>query len=403
MTLPHRALFAAIGIAAGLSASTVRAACPGPLAMFNGTGYAILNCPDGSPVVAYAWQPGNPVPTNTGLLDIACEADTGQAPCNTMPGTNVAGDSRVGIATDWSTPGINGCPLGNTNRIYISLQCNGLNSNGVTASISGQCAVLGYSTEAFYDYNNGDASLDIGPASGRNNGRPKVLNYSVNGGMETFTVKVDPPAIQSECSPGSVAEVYLQAGYCAAADFDCANLVLPSRGNLYSFTGPCTIADRNPSNRDKSAWTPRTVDSAGNAVVSLPVAATGQCNYVGTTTIVAGQESPFITGFVPSPPQFAASPGVESLRATKKGSSVEVTFSTSSELGLMGFNVYAGGKAKGGELKLNSGLVAAKGVGGAGALYNLSYAIAAFKGNHSVIVEAVLSDNTTLRAEPVDF
>jgi hypothetical protein len=402
MNIRHGALFTAIGIATGLSVSTLRAACPGPVAMFNGGGYPIWNCPDGRPVVAYAWQPGNPVPTNTGLEDIACEADTGQAPCNTMPGTNFAGDSRVGIATDWSTPGINGCPLGNASRIFISLQCNSiLLGNGVTASISGQCSTLGYSTEAFYDYNNGDPILDIGSTTGRNNGRPVVQNYTLSGGMEIFTVKVDPPAIVSDCSPGSVAEVYVQAGYCADTDFDCPNLVQPSRGNLYSFTGPCS--DWNPAVRDKSAWTPRTVDAAGNAVVSLPIAPSGQCNYVGTTTVVAGQESPFITGYVVSPPPIAASPSVESLRATKKGSSVEVAFSTPTELGLAGFNVYAAGKARQGELKLNHELIGARGVGGSGYAYSLSFPTADFKGSRSVIVELVMMDLTTLRADPVDF
>lgn len=404
MNIRNGSRLVGICIATGLSVSTLRAACPGPVAMFNGGGYPIWNCPDGKPVVAYAWQPGNPVPTNTGLVDIACEADTGQAPCNTMPGANVAGDNKVGIATDWFTPGINGCPLGNANRIYISLQCNGIfNSNGVTASISGQCSTLGYSTEAFYDYNNGDPILDIGSTTGRNNGRPVIQNYTLSGGMENFTVKVDPPAIVSDCSPGSLAEVYVQAGYCADTDFDCANLVQPSRGNLYSFTGPCTNADRNPANRDKAQWTARTVDAAGNAVVSLPIPVSGQCNYVGTTTIVAGQESPFITGYVVSQPQFAASPSVESLRAAKQGRSVEVAFSTPTELGLAGFNVYAAGKARGGELKLNQALIAARGVGGSGYAYSLSFATADFKGYRSVIVELVMTDLTTLRADPVDF
>jgi len=220
--------------------------------------------------------------------------------------------------------------------------------------------------------------------------------------METFTVKVDPPTLQSDCSPGSLAEVFIQAGYCAAADFDCPNLVQPSRGNLYSFTGP-TGPDRIPSTRDKAQWTPWTVDAAGNAVVSLPHAPSGQCNYVGTTTVVAGEESQFITGFFPSCPQMAASPSVESLRVTKKGNAVEVAFSTPTEVGLAGFNVYAAGKARGGELKLNQALIGARGVGGSGYAYSLSFATADFKGYRSVIVELVMTDLTTLRSDPVGF
>lgn len=367
--------------------------------MFNGTGYPIIGCPDAKPVAAYAYQPGNPVATNTGLLDIACEADLGTPPCNTMPGTNAIGDGIVGIATDWSTPGINGCPLGDTHRIYISLQCN--DGSGVLASISGQCSVIGYSTESFYDFNGGAPSLDV---SARNNGRPVIQTFSRSGGMDMFTVKVDPPTIQSDCSPGSVAEAYIGAGYCLDTDFNCPNLIQPSRGNLYSFTGPCTAADRNPPVKDKAQWALRSVDAvSGIGQVSIPTPPAGSCNYLGTTMVVGGQESPFIAGFVLTGDPTAASPRAESVRASKKGNSVEVAFSTSSELGLMGFNVYAGGKAKGGELKLNSALVSAKGVGGAGASYSLSFAIADFKGNRSVIVESVLSDNSTLRSQPVDF
>jgi len=118
---------------------------------------------------------------------------------------------------------------------------------------------------------------------------------------------------------------------------------------------------------------------------------------------VADQESPFITGYVVSPPPFAASPSVESLRATKKGNSVEVTFSTPTEVGLAGFNVYAGGKARGGELKLNPVLIGARGVGGSGFAYSLSFATADFKGYRSVIVELVMTDLTTLRSDPVGF
>jgi hypothetical protein len=394
-------VLAAVGILAGLAAPPSHAACPGPLPMANLTGYPITGCQDGKPVSAYAFQPGNPIATNTGNVDIVCEADTGAAPCNTMPGTNSLSDGIVGIATDWSTPGINGCPLGNANRIYLSLQCN--DGTGLIASISGQCSIIGYTTEAFYDFNGGAPSLDVSLASGKSNGRPQIVSFTRSGGMDMFNVKVDPPTLQSDCSAGSVGEAYFQLGYCLDTEFNCAGLVAPSRGNLYSFTGPCTTADRNPTIKDRLQWAARTVDGTGNALVSLPTPPAGQCNYLGTTMVVGGQESPFIAAFVLTGDPTAASPRAESVRASKKGNSVEVSFSTSSELGLQGFNVYAGGKGKGGELKLNSGLVAAKGVGGAGASYSVSYAIAEFKGNRSVIVESVLTDGTTLRAQPVDF
>ena len=114
-------------------------------------------------------------------------------------------------------------------------------------------------------------------------------------------------------------------------------------------------------------------------------------------------ETDFINGFVSSGGPTAASPVAEAVRATRKGNSVEVTFSTSSELGLAGFNVYAAGKARGGEIKLNAALIPATGVAGAGSSYANSFGIADFKGNRGVIVESVLTDGSTLRAPAVEF
>jgi hypothetical protein len=395
-------VLAAVCVLAGLAAPPSHAACSAPVAVNNGTGAPITGCKDGSPVAAYIYQPGAAVATNSGLVDVVCEVDTGSAPCNVMPGTNIVGDNIVGIATDWITPGMNGCILDSPNPLYISLQCN--DGTGLIASISGRCSIIGYSTEAFYDFNGGAPTIDVSLASGRNNGRPVIQSFTRSGGMDMFSVKVDPPTLQSDCSPGSVGEAYLGAGYCADTEFNCAGRVQPSRGNLYSFTGPCTAADRNPTIKDRGQWAARTVDAGtGIGQVSLPTPPAGQCNYLGVTMVVGGQESPFISAFVLTGDPTAASPRAESVRASKKGNSVEVAFSTSSELGLAGFNVYAGGKSKGGELKLNSGMVSAKGVGGAGASYSVSFTLAEFKGNRSVIVESVLTDGTTLRAQPVDF
>lgn len=398
-TISKAAALLAFCVAAGFVAPPSEAECP--LRMQNDTGYPIIRCLDGRPLAAYAYQPGAAIPTNTGNVDIACEADLGMPPCVTMPGTNRIGDSRVGIGAYWSTPGINGCPTG---RVYISLQCN--DGRGALLSISGGCSPLGYDVEAAYSTNE-DASnvfLDVGAGTQQWNGRPRILNFTRIGGMDLFDVQVDPPFVQSDCSPGSLAQLYSAFGYCSNdTELNCAGMVPPSRGNLYSFTGPCTAADERPSIRDKAAWTPWTLDAAGKSVLSLPTPAAGQCNYLGTTTVVGGQESPFITGYVVTSVPNAASPRAESVRATRKGSSVEVTFSTASELGLAGFNVLAYGRAKGNEIRLNQSLVASSGVGGAGASYDLLFATADFRGRRSVVIESVLTNGTTLRTEPVDL
>src|SRR5262245_13319245 len=233
--LAKAAVAMAVVVAAGLAAPPSGFACQAPLPMSNLFGYSILGCTDARPITAFAWQPGAASPTDTGVLDIACEADLGVPPCNTMPGSNVISDSRVAISTDWSTPGINGCPTG---RVYISLQCNGNNqARSALLSLSGGCAVLGYDVEASYFSNEDgtDVSLDIGYATPQQNGAPRILNYSTNFGMENFVVQVDPPFVQSDCSTGSLGQLFRAFGYCSEAELNCAGMTPPSRGNLYSF------------------------------------------------------------------------------------------------------------------------------------------------------------------------
>jgi hypothetical protein len=369
--------------------------------MTNFNAFPIINCPDQSPAIGYAYQPGAVPATNTGTLDIICEADGASDQCYSMPGSNTLGDSIVGIGTDWFLNGINGCPTG---RVYLSLQC--FDGSGALLSLSGGCSVLGYSVEAAYDFDGATGSVDAKGANSKN-GRPVIQSYTLSGGMEIFEVKVDPPPVQSDCTPGSFGQFLQSLGYCTESELGCAALVAPERGRLYSSAQPCSIADRNPANRTRaglagSIWTLQSLDAAGVATVSLPIAPTGMCNYVGTTTIVGGHETDLITGFVATPPRIAASPVAEAVRATRKGKSVEVSFQTSSELGLAGFNIYAAGKVKG-EIQLNPGLIPATGVAGAGSSYAKSYAVAEFKGNRGIIVESVLTDGSTLRAPLVEF
>jgi hypothetical protein len=369
--------------------------------MTNLNAYPILNCPDGKPVTAYAYQPGAASPTNTGNLDIVCEEDRGFAPCNTMPGLNALNDNIVAISTDWGNAGIVGCPNG---RVMIVLQCN--DGSGALLSVDGSCAFLGYNPEAAYPFDGTSASFnaaDLPSPAPPKNGRPRILGFTRTGGMDVFDVQVDLPAVQSDCLPGTYGQLFVSLGYCS---FNCPNNDipnLPSRGRLYSSTQSCsTTTDTRPSNKARASWTMQTLDAVGHAMVTLQTPTAGMCNFLGTSTLVGTSESDLITGFVVAGDPNAASPVAERVRATRKGNSVEVAFSTSSELGLAGFNVYAAGKAKG-EIKLNAGLVSAKGVGGAGASYSLSYAMGEFKGHRGIIVESVMTDGSTLRAPKVDF
>lgn len=394
-------IFAAVCAIAGLLTSPASASCGGPLPMTNFNGFPIINCPDGKPATGYAYQPGAVPATNTGNLDIICEADGASDQCYTMPGSNGPGDERVGIGTDWLLNGINGCPTG---RVFINLQCN--DGSGVLLSISGGCAALGYSVEAAFDFDGAAASVDAKGANSKN-GRPVLQSFTRNGGMDIFQVQVDLPAVQSDCTPGSYGQLFQSLGYCADTELNCAGMTAPARGRLYSSTQACNNTDSRPPNNVRaglatSVWTLQNLDATGHGMVSLPTPITGMCNYVGATTMIGANESDLITGFTSSGGPTAASPRAEAVRATKKGNSVEVAFSTSSELGLLGFNIYAAGK-KGGEIKLNAALIPPTGAGGAGSSYTKAYGIAEFKGNRGVIVESVLTDNTTLRAPAVEF
>lgn len=436
-------IVAAICAVAVLGAPAVQAFCPSPTPMANLSATPVINCPDGKPLIAYAFQLSNPSTINTGTTDIVCEVNGVQG-CTTMPGTNLANDNVVGLETDWGNPTIVGCPNG---RIAIVLQC--ADGSGGILSLSGNCPeffAAVWSVEAAFPF---DASsglntpLDMGPTPAANvqmdNGRARLSSpISRNGGMDTVMFHVEPPTIQSDCSPGSLGEALLGAGLCA--DLGCgAAPPTVARGKAYSSTQPCADATARPDLRRQNSctagsnpvgtlcttlgpntancgtggicsappfpWTAVAYDDlgTGNGSVMLPTPTNGNCNYLGTTSVINGSESNLITGYVMMGSPTAASPVAEAVRVVRKGGSIEVTFKTSSELGLAGFNVLAAGKAKGGELKLNAGLVSATGVGGAGSSYRLTYAVGDLKGNRGVIVESVLTDGSTLRAPLVEF
>jgi hypothetical protein len=72
-----------------------------------------------------------------------------------------------------------------------------------------------------------------------------------------------------------------------------------------------------------------------------------------------------------------------------------VSFSTTNETSIVGFNVYAG------STKLNSGLLQAKGTGSNS--YSFEAPRSAVKANRTVTVEAVKSDGSVERSAPVSL
>lgn len=384
----------------------------------------VSDCPDGKPVAAYAYAWDNAA-INSGLVDIACEAlgGSGGACVQALTPPNISGDNNVTIETNWATPGFNGCiATPSAHRMIIVLQCN--DGSGVKMSMSGNSA-FGYQLELALETDDGTNVFPLslhhtytGTPREFDNGRPKVTGtVTRSGGNDLIPVNVPIPCvdnIQSDCKDGSLGKLvddsdgslgcasFRQAMYgpdgvaCTADDTGIA------RGRLFHSTQPCPSASFRP-NTAIAAWVLDSTPLAnGSGVVSLPTAATGQCNYLGTTSVINGVDSNSIDGYVAIAPANAISPMAQSIGATKKGNSIEISFSTSSELGLAGFNAFTGSKGKG-EIKLNATLIAPKGVGGAGASYTLSFPIGDFKGGHSITIESVLSDGTTLRAPAINF
>lgn len=310
------------------------------------------------------------------------------------------------LETDWSINGFTGCPT--PNPLGLSLQCN--DGSGALVTVGFCVNFLGYDVELSMPFDGSfTLPLNVGPNPTtnalQNNGRPRLMSLNRTGGMDSMQVHVDPPVIQHHCLPDTLGFAAFQVPDTGCPELACDTFVPPTlvRGGLYTSTQPCSATDARPAILARASWTPVALDGSGNANVMMPTAPSGQCNYLGTSTNAGAGETPNITGFVVVGGPTAASPIAEAVRAVRKGGSVEVTFRTSSELGLLGFNIYAAGKAKGGEIKLNDTLIQATGAGGAGSQYSLSYALASLKGNRGIIVESVLTDTSTVRAPRVEF
>jgi hypothetical protein len=419
-------LMTVCAVAAVAAPRTSYAACGVSVPLSNLIGSSITGCPDGSPVSAYAYQIDDRL-TNSGIIDIACEGLNAAVGCQqVLPVPNAPGDGNVTIETDWSTPGYNGCIAGH--RVVIVVQCN--DGSGVKLSLSGADGGFGYEVELAFPYDPDSGAvfpLDLklpGGAPRFKNGRPEILGLTRAGGNDIYNVHVPAGDIQSDCTPGTLGE----AVDAAFGSLNCAAFVPTlAPGKVYKSTQPCPSTCQSGPNAGQACsssatcggapcvigrpttaglvgWTEDTapLDGSGNKSITMPTPPTGQCNFLGTTSNISGVDSGNIDGYVAAAPAGAASPVAEAVRAAKAGNSITVSFSTSSELGLAGFNILTGSKGKG-ELKLNAALVAARGIGGAGASYTLSFPMSEFKGGRNIIVESVLTNGTTLRAPQINF
>jgi hypothetical protein len=368
-----------------LAAPSAYAACGASVPLLHGFDSYFACDNSRGPVTAFAYLVSAPSATNTGPVGIIRDLGAG----------------KVDIQTDWSTPGVIGCPqdaLGN-HRIMIVVQAN--DGTGLMTSISGASATLafGYTVETsqqFLGFDDTGKVLAAPLPCGTSNGRPRIVSVSPS----SVQIHVDPPHIFSDCDSGTVGEAL---GDACVDGF--GGTVLPV-GRIFTSNQPCGT---RPDVRS-SLWTVSTavLDAAGNANVpyTKPDNGTKQCAtdptclcaYIGTTTGTGTGESSSINGFISVAGTLAAQPTAENVRATTDSGKVKLSWSTSNEVGLAGFRLIAVSKTKG-QFEIGS-LIAAN---GAASSYTAEARMGDLKGSRSIIIRSVLTNGTTVDAAPVNF
>ena len=265
-----------LAVVAGFAVTDVHAICCCSTTAYHAYD-SYFECADATQVAAFSWQVSNPIGVNTDSLDIALEGQ--------------AGPGRTVMSFDWSYEGIIGCPISPTpKRIAIVVQGN--DGKGLIVSLSGADTDLAYRIEAAHPYDMVNQRILPVPC-GDGAGAPTVLARTISGGMVSLALHFNPPRIYSDCDPDSVA-MHLLPGVC---NDNFAPVTAVAR--IMTRTGPCTTGPV----LQLAQWTDTGVapDASGNAIVTLPLPAAGQCLYVGNTATIDAFETGGVVGFVTVP------------------------------------------------------------------------------------------------------
>jgi len=346
-------------------------------------GYVV--CADARPLSAYAWQVNNPT-TNTAFVDIICEETPALGPIGevcSFPAAGAIGDNHVTVETDWSIPGVLGCPVISSvnQRVAVSIQCS--DGTGIIISISGQDP---YSSGYLLEF---AAPADGSPlVAGTDNARPRVLQQSVTAGVVTAQLQFNPVRVACDCDPGSVG---FASGTCVDA-FVCTG----SAGTVYTRVATCDSAV--DGRIGAGFWTTANVtpDATGRAILVATVpTGVNQCLYVGAPTVLGGFASSGITGYIQVAGSLAASDQAIEVRATPAKGKVAIGFRTASELEAVSFDIVAKGRVV--------GSIQALGGNGVGASYDLSLGIGDFRGAKDFVVRTNLRNGGTKTSDTVSF
>jgi hypothetical protein len=377
-----------LGVAAGIALGAsphAFAICPvsHPATMF---GSYVVGCPDKFPVANFLAVVGSASTIDSNGISAICQDQNGTdgvgLPCSSTAGA--LDDGQVHVQFDWGNtiPGglaPVGCPnpdgLPNVGRNFIQIVCNSGESAIVTTSFDIATAAYSFDYASKLDPVSGDAFLTFSRQSGL-----ILAAMSTIGPPTTVCVgKSRPIQVFSDCDADSVAT---QAGIICP---DTTPTVVWGAG-LYTTTRPLP-----PDDLRVSAWTlaSTTPGPFGSECVTVPTS-----TWVGSTAIVAGQDTGAIVSYFLVPNPTAATDGVSVDSAAFVHGKLEVSFSTENEMLIVGFNVYAGSSTK-----LNAGLIPAQRTGSNA--YTFAIGRGAVKSDRTVTVEAVKSDGTVVRTAPV--
>jgi hypothetical protein len=283
-------IFAAVTLA-GIPSLHARCIVEQPL--WNGLDGFIANCPDTGPVFGYAFSLAAPATINSAGQPLVCTTSgdvlpTGVAPCQPQAGT--AGDADVTINYEWgiTNPGAAGCPNPDQqgdDPVGFQVICN----DGV-----GVLVTVGFSVD-FQQY-----MVELAGPSGQSPLPPidagadnlPIVTGVTGTGIAEVCVTVPEPHVFSDCDPASLGG--------ANGNISCtdpASRPAMSRGRLYTRTAAC---GGSPDPRTANGWSllaNQTTD--GSEVCNLiDEPAPGDCILLGSTANFGSFESLAVTGWI---------------------------------------------------------------------------------------------------------
>ena len=273
----------AIAIAAialfGFDAAEPQASCVTPAPMFHAFD-SYFACSALPSTDAFAYQQSDPAGVNTAATDILCLFPDG--------GRCVGSGSVNGVTieTDWMNPGIAGCPLvpSGPQRVVIVVGGGGrtLSGFGLIVSLSGANPDTGYILEIAHPADPNGIAFPV--ACGET-----IVQVSAIAGH--VLLHFTHPPVHTDCDPDSVGMTLLPGTTCPDAFSPSLSF-----GPVYTRVQPCS----GSVDLRKEFWNTTGITPAadGWATILLDPSPSGQCTFIGSTTMLNGVETGIITGFV---------------------------------------------------------------------------------------------------------